>query len=57
MLGGLTSATALTLVVIPVAYDVLDGAGERIRAWLRRPASAEAQREPHVPAAGLAAGD
>lgn len=29
--GGLLSATALTLVVIPVAYDLLDEAGERIR--------------------------
>jgi HAE1 family hydrophobic/amphiphilic exporter-1 len=51
--GGLLSATALTLVVIPVAYDVLDEAGERIRAWLRSPA---ADDEPRVPA-GLAAGD
>lgn len=33
--GGLLSATALTLVVIPVAYDLLDEAGERIRARLR----------------------
>jgi len=53
--GGLLSATALTLVVIPVAYDVLDEAGERIRGWLRRP-SASAEPEVAVPA-GLAAGD
>ena len=33
--GGLLSATALTLVVIPVAYDVLEEAGERVGAWLR----------------------
>jgi HAE1 family hydrophobic/amphiphilic exporter-1 len=54
--GGLLSATALTLVVIPVAYDVLDEAGERIRAWFRRPAPAAAAAEPVVPP-GLAAGD
>ncbi|HEX6912825.1 MAG TPA: efflux RND transporter permease subunit [Longimicrobium sp.] len=54
--GGLLSATALTLVVIPVAYDVLDEAGERIRAWFRRPAAAQPEPEVPVPA-GLAAGD
>lgn len=54
--GGLLSATALTLVVIPVAYDVLDEAGERIRAWFRRPAPVPAEPEVSVPA-GLAAGD
>ncbi len=32
--GGLLSATALTLVVIPVAYDVLEELEERIRAGL-----------------------
>ncbi len=54
--GGLVSATALTLVVIPVAYDVLDEAGERIRAWTGRPAAARPEPEVSVPA-GLAAGD
>ena len=53
--GGLLSATALTLVVIPVAYDVLDEAGERIRAWLRGSA-ARAEAEVAIPS-GLAAGD
>lgn len=53
--GGLLSATALTLVVIPVAYDVLDEAGERMRGWFGRPAAAP---EPAVAVpSGLAAGD
>jgi HAE1 family hydrophobic/amphiphilic exporter-1 len=54
--GGLLSATALTLVVIPVAYDLLDEAGERIRAFFGRPAAAGAEPEVQIPA-GLAAGD
>ncbi|HEX2093171.1 MAG TPA: efflux RND transporter permease subunit [Longimicrobiaceae bacterium] len=43
--GGLLSATGLTLVVIPVAYDVLEEAGERMRAWLGR-AAREVAAEP-----------
>ncbi|WP_420127746.1 efflux RND transporter permease subunit [Longimicrobium sp.] len=54
--GGLLSATALTLVVIPVAYDLLDEAGERIRVFFGRPAVVHAEPEVQVPA-GLAAGD
>ncbi|HST61025.1 MAG TPA: efflux RND transporter permease subunit [Longimicrobium sp.] len=54
--GGLLSATALTLVVIPVAYDVLDEAGERIRGWFGRPAAAAPDPAVAVPS-GLAAGD
>jgi HAE1 family hydrophobic/amphiphilic exporter-1 len=54
--GGLLSATALTLVVIPVSYDLLDEAGERIRALFGRPAAAPAEPEVKLPA-GLAAGD
>jgi HAE1 family hydrophobic/amphiphilic exporter-1 len=54
--GGLLSATALTLVVIPVAYDLLDEAGERIRAFFGRPAAARPEPEVQLPA-GLAAGD
>jgi HAE1 family hydrophobic/amphiphilic exporter-1 len=50
VLGGLVSATALTLVVIPVAYDVLEELGEGMRAWWGRPASAPAP----APAAGPA---
>ncbi|HWK89306.1 MAG TPA: efflux RND transporter permease subunit [Longimicrobium sp.] len=54
--GGLLSATALTLVVIPVVYDVLDEAGERIRAALgrgaREPARDPAPADAPAPAAG-----
>ncbi|HEX8271644.1 MAG TPA: efflux RND transporter permease subunit [Longimicrobiaceae bacterium] len=55
VLGGLISATALTLVVIPVSYDVLEEAGERMRAWWSRPAAAPAPA-PAV-SAGAAMGD
>jgi HAE1 family hydrophobic/amphiphilic exporter-1 len=37
VLGGLFSATALTLVVIPVAYSVAEEARERLRASRRAP--------------------
>jgi HAE1 family hydrophobic/amphiphilic exporter-1 len=51
--GGLLSATALTLVVIPVAYDLLDELGERIGAAFGR-----TPVEPEVAfPAGAAAGD
>ncbi|HEX2203045.1 MAG TPA: efflux RND transporter permease subunit, partial [Longimicrobium sp.] len=57
--GGLLSATALTLVVIPVAYDLLEEAGERIGAFFGRPAAgaAEAPEPGAAFPAGLAAGD
>jgi HAE1 family hydrophobic/amphiphilic exporter-1 len=32
VIGGLISATALTLVAVPVAYDLLDEARRKIRA-------------------------
>jgi HAE1 family hydrophobic/amphiphilic exporter-1 len=54
--GGLLSATALTLVVIPVAYDLLDEAGDRIRAFFGRPAAVHAEPEVQVPA-GVVTGD
>jgi HAE1 family hydrophobic/amphiphilic exporter-1 len=54
--GGLLSATALTLVVIPVAYDLLDEAGERIRAFFGHPTAARAEPDVQLPT-GLAAGD
>jgi HAE1 family hydrophobic/amphiphilic exporter-1 len=59
--GGLLSATALTLVVIPVAYDLLEEAGERVRGWLERPVSSPipapvAQPDPR-PVPGLIPGD
>lgn len=58
VLGGLVSATALTLVVIPVAYDVLEEAEERIRAWFGRPAATEDVEGMEAPAtAGMAMGD
>jgi HAE1 family hydrophobic/amphiphilic exporter-1 len=59
VLGGLVSATALTLVVIPVAYDVLEELGERMRAWWGRPAAAPAPAPAPGPAvgAGAAMGD
>ncbi|MBD0321670.1 MAG: efflux RND transporter permease subunit, partial [Gemmatimonadetes bacterium] len=39
--GGLLSATALTLVVIPVCYDLLEELAERLRAPASRPVRAE----------------
>jgi HAE1 family hydrophobic/amphiphilic exporter-1 len=59
--GGLLSATALTLVVIPVSYDLLEELGERIGVFLRRPAPGQAPvgpTESDAPRApGLVAGD
>ncbi|HEX8691381.1 MAG TPA: efflux RND transporter permease subunit [Longimicrobium sp.] len=57
--GGLLSATALTLVVIPVAYDLLEELEERIRAVLGRPARdrAAAAKPEGAAAPGLVAGD
>jgi hydrophobic/amphiphilic exporter-1 (mainly G- bacteria), HAE1 family len=46
VIGGLVSATALTLVVIPVSYDLLEEASERLRAWFGRPAAAPAPPAP-----------
>ncbi|NJD09218.1 MAG: efflux RND transporter permease subunit, partial [Gemmatimonadetes bacterium] len=48
--GGLLTATALTLVVIPVVYELLDELGDRIRLRLGRP---DAQSLP-APAAAVA---
>ncbi|MBV9773300.1 MAG: efflux RND transporter permease subunit [Gemmatimonadetes bacterium] len=53
--GGLMSATALTLVVIPVSYDVLEELEERLRAWLASPASVPVPAGEAVP--GLVSGD
>ncbi len=45
VIGGLATSTILTLVVVPVVYEVVDGAGEGLRAlvrgWRRRPAKAK----------------
>lgn len=62
--GGLLSATALTLVVIPVSYDLLEELQEWIVARLRgeapastpAPVAPEPQPRPH-PAPGVLAGD
>jgi len=37
--GGLLSATALTLVVIPVSYDLLEELQERMLRWFRAPSA------------------
>jgi multidrug efflux pump subunit AcrB len=43
VIGGLTTSTLLTLVVVPVAYDVLEGAKEWILSKRRvEPDAAEA---------------
>jgi HAE1 family hydrophobic/amphiphilic exporter-1 len=64
--GGLLSATALTLVVIPVSYDLLEELNDRLKAWMRRPSAAASLDDVPVPssvetvkpaAASLAAGD
>jgi HAE1 family hydrophobic/amphiphilic exporter-1 len=52
VLGGLMSATALTLVVIPVSYDLTEEAKERLAARFRRPASAPPPAP--IPASGPA---
>ncbi|HZD79703.1 MAG TPA: efflux RND transporter permease subunit, partial [Actinomycetota bacterium] len=36
VIGGLTTATALTLIVVPVAYDLVESARVRLRAFARR---------------------
>jgi HAE1 family hydrophobic/amphiphilic exporter-1 len=36
-IGGLVTSTLLTLVVVPVAYLLLEGAVERVRAWREQP--------------------
>lgn len=35
-IGGMTSATFLTLIIIPIVYSILDPLGENMRAWGRR---------------------
>jgi HAE1 family hydrophobic/amphiphilic exporter-1 len=35
-IGGLTTSTLLTLVVVPVAYDLIEGATERLGHGFRR---------------------
>jgi multidrug efflux pump subunit AcrB len=53
VVGGIAFSTLLTLFVVPCAYVVLHGLGDRVRAWLvgHRPAMAGA------PEPGATAGD
>ncbi|HEX8905577.1 MAG TPA: efflux RND transporter permease subunit, partial [Longimicrobiaceae bacterium] len=53
--GGLLSATALTLVVIPVSYDLLEELNEAIRGWLRRPSPSAAPAPAPLPVAAAEA--
>jgi HAE1 family hydrophobic/amphiphilic exporter-1 len=55
--GGLFSATALTLIVLPVLYEALEDGKGRALAWVRGEGSeaaggAEGRAEPLVPAQG-----
>ncbi len=52
--GGLFSSTALTLIVLPVIYEVVEDARERVRVWRRAPAEVEAQEEVAI---GVVPGD
>ncbi|HYH82448.1 MAG TPA: efflux RND transporter permease subunit [Longimicrobium sp.] len=52
--GGLLSATALTLVVIPVSYDLLEELNDRIKRRLRPPSRPHSVVEEPAPARGRA---
>jgi HAE1 family hydrophobic/amphiphilic exporter-1 len=52
--GGLFSSTALTLIVLPVIYEVVEDARERVRVWRRAPAEVERQEEVAI---GVVPGD
>jgi HAE1 family hydrophobic/amphiphilic exporter-1 len=41
--GGLFSATAMTLIVLPVIYEIVENARERVRVWRRVPVAAEGE--------------
>ena len=47
-IGGLITSTLLTLVVIPVAYLLLEGAVERVKAWRAAPSPAWARTAARV---------
>lgn len=55
--GGLFTATALTLFVIPVAYDLIDEAGARLRGLRREQVRAAAAAPAEPVAAELGRGD
>jgi HAE1 family hydrophobic/amphiphilic exporter-1 len=46
LIGGLTTSTALTLLVVPTAYSLLDSLTSRFSAWARRRFPAAAPAEP-----------
>jgi HAE1 family hydrophobic/amphiphilic exporter-1 len=52
--GGLFSSTALTLIVLPVIYEVVEDARERVRVWRRAPAQVEAREDVGI---GVVPGD
>jgi HAE1 family hydrophobic/amphiphilic exporter-1 len=52
--GGLASSTALTLIVLPVIYEVVEDARARVRVWRRTPAEVEVQGEVGI---GVVPGD
>jgi HAE1 family hydrophobic/amphiphilic exporter-1 len=47
-IGGLLTSTLLTLVVVPVAYLLLEGAVERVKAWRAAPSPAWARTAARV---------
>jgi HAE1 family hydrophobic/amphiphilic exporter-1 len=48
ILGGLTTSTALTLIVIPVVYDLLDEGGQKLRALFGFAKARDVQTQPSV---------
>jgi HAE1 family hydrophobic/amphiphilic exporter-1 len=46
LIGGMTSSTVLTLLVVPVLYTVVDDIGRLVRRVVRRPLSREATSAP-----------
>ena len=58
VIGGLISSTLLTLVVVPIAYTLMDDAGRGLGAfgrWVGRTAGRVTGRKPHRDAQGTAA--
>jgi HAE1 family hydrophobic/amphiphilic exporter-1 len=41
--GGLFSATAMTLIVLPVIYEMVENARERVKVWRRVPVATEGE--------------
>ena len=54
--GGLLTSTALTLIVLPVAYELIDELGVKVRAMMRS-GEAEAAPESAVQPEAVHAGD